>query len=156
MDAVMLNKDLARSLIEELTPHMNVGERITKVSLASRILGSLKFFAQGSYQISVGNESKVGIIGCVDGTHVAIVTPVHDEHLYYNRKRYHSKNVQIICDANLQIINVNANFGGASHDAFIWQNSAIKQHLQENYQGGDRVTITHGYLAIVVTRKNLG
>lgn len=39
---------------------------------------------------------------------------------------------------NLLILNVNANFGGASHDAFIWRNSGIKQHMEENYAGGDQ------------------
>lgn len=38
-----------------------------------------------------------GIIGAVDGTHVAIVKPTGDvEHAYYNRKMFHSKNVLIV------------------------------------------------------------
>lgn len=40
-------------------------------------------------------------IGCVDGTHVAILKPVQDAHNYLNRKGYYSLNVQIICDADL-------------------------------------------------------
>lgn len=78
-----------------------------------------------------------GVIGCIDGTHVAITPSQNDEHLYFNRKRYHSKNVQIICDANLMILNVNANYGGATHDSFIWRNSNIRRHL-EQYNQHDR------------------
>lgn len=182
-----LSKELVQNLIEQLTPHMNIGARGTKISIFLRVLAALRFFAQGSYQKCVGNEANVamaqqtfsrtltevcqameaiafqwvhfpltqaekeerklkfmeqfgfpGTIGCIDGTHIAITQPNEDEHLYFNRKQYHSKNVQIICDENLLILNVNANFGGASHDAFIWRNSGIKQHMEENYAGGDQ------------------
>ncbi|XP_063926408.1 putative nuclease HARBI1 [Zophobas morio] len=42
-----------------------------------------------------------GVIGCVDCTHVAIVPPksndaVYPEHIYVNRKNYHSINVQLV------------------------------------------------------------
>jgi hypothetical protein len=33
-------------------------------------------------------------IGCVDGTHVGC-TPKEEEHLYINRKNFHSINVQV-------------------------------------------------------------
>jgi hypothetical protein len=44
-------------------------------------------------------------IGCIDGTHtsIRIKSPSVDEHLYVNRKSYHSINVQAVCDANLFI-----------------------------------------------------
>lgn len=39
-----------------------------------------------------------GVIGCVDGTHVKIFKPRLDvQHLYYNRKGYHSLNVMVVC-----------------------------------------------------------
>lgn len=182
-----LNKEQYVNLVEELTPFLSVGQRSTKLSIETRVLAALRFFATGSYQKGVGEEHKIamsqqavsntisevataiefiaprwikfptneqrkqetkfqfmerfgfpGVLGAVDGTHVAIVRPAEDEHLYFNRKRYHSKNVQIICGANLEILNVNANFGGASHDAFIWRNSAVCRFLEENYLRGDR------------------
>jgi len=37
-----------------------------------------------------------GIIGVIDGTQVRISEPEEDEHIYFNRKGYHSKNIQII------------------------------------------------------------
>lgn len=156
-----LSRELTRTLIEQLTPHMNAGVRRTKVTIAGRILGALRFFAQGSYQRSVGNERDValaqqtmskaltivceaietiaplwikfptapeekerkkndfmrafqfpGVIGCIDGTHVAICQTKEDEHLYFNRKGYHSKNVQITCDSDLLILNVFCKFWG--------------------------------------------
>lgn len=38
------------------------------------------------------------VIGCVDCTHVRIQAPHENENNYVNRKRYHSINVQGICD----------------------------------------------------------
>lgn len=126
-----------QTLVNELTPHIQEGQRSTKLSAGTRILAALRFFATGSYQRGIGEEGNIGIcqqsisntlaeictaieeiaprwikfpdtedrkqevklqfmdrfnfpgvIGVVDGTHVAILQPVEDEHLYLNRKRY--------------------------------------------------------------------
>uniref|UniRef100_A0A6P7GV77 Nuclease HARBI1 n=1 Tax=Diabrotica virgifera virgifera TaxID=50390 RepID=A0A6P7GV77_DIAVI len=73
-----------------------------------------------------------GVIGVIDCTHVAIVPPSrgNEEHLYVNRKRYHSINVQLICDSNYRIMNVNARYPGATHDAFIWNQSNYQNVLR--------------------------
>lgn len=71
-----------------------------------------------------------GIIGVVDGTHISILKPNVEEYNFINRKGFHSINAQIICDHNLKIINVFANYGGATHDSFIWRNSAVDQYLR--------------------------
>ncbi|XP_066588155.1 putative nuclease HARBI1 [Prorops nasuta] len=85
-----------------------------------------------------------GVIGCIDCTHVAIFPPpkedpLYPEHIYINRKGYHSINVQlcssnritIICDSSLKIINVNAKFPGSTHDSHIWNNSNILPLMQD-------------------------
>jgi hypothetical protein len=113
----------------------------------SEIAVALQTIAHGWIQFPVTEESRQavqmefmekfgfpGIIGAIDGTHVAILQPVQDEHLYFNRKGFHSKNVQIICDANLLILNVNANFGGSAHDSFIWRNPGEHETLEGLYQ----------------------
>ncbi|XP_054741540.1 putative nuclease HARBI1 [Anastrepha obliqua] len=38
------------------------------------------------------------VVGCVDGTHVKIIAPSENSHLYYNRKGYYSLNVMLVCD----------------------------------------------------------
>lgn len=81
-----------------------------------------------------------GTIGAIDCTHVRILSPKTEEHAYLNRKGYHSINVQLICDTNLFILNVNSSFPGSCHDSYIWRQSAIHTHLQNNYQVGDRNT----------------
>ncbi|XP_037962511.2 putative nuclease HARBI1 [Plutella xylostella] len=71
-----------------------------------------------------------GVLGCVDGTHVAIVRPSQHEERYFCRKHYHSLNVQLICDANMYIYSVDASYGGATHDSFIWNQHPVKQYLE--------------------------
>ncbi|XP_031348432.1 putative nuclease HARBI1 [Photinus pyralis] len=74
-----------------------------------------------------------GVIGCVDGTHVAILKPRVDAHNFLNRKGYYSLNVQIICDAELKILSINANYPGSNHDSFIWRQSRIRHFLLQQY-----------------------
>ncbi|CAK1580470.1 unnamed protein product [Parnassius mnemosyne] len=80
-----------------------------------------------------------GCLGCIDSTHVAMIRPTEHEERFFNRKHYHSRNVQIICDSDLNIINIDASFGGATHDAHIWKNSQISQHVQELHNRGEAV-----------------
>ena len=51
--------------------------------------------------IKAGFFAKAGfpsVIGCIDCTHIRIQAPYINENNYVNRKRYHSINVQGICD----------------------------------------------------------
>ncbi|CAH2101936.1 unnamed protein product [Euphydryas editha] len=81
-----------------------------------------------------------GVVGCIDCTHVAIHSPPNDQHyeesIYVNRKGYHSINTQLICDANLCIINVNALFPGSSHDSFIWNQSKVSEIMEQLHRHG--------------------
>lgn len=80
-----------------------------------------------------------GVIGCIDCTHVAIVPPAatqYDEKSYINRKHYHSINTQLICDANLKILNVNARFPGGTHDCHIWNNSNVLTFMEHLHRIG--------------------
>lgn len=51
-----LSRALAHQLIIDLTPHMAVGIRAGKIPIEIRILGALRFFAQGSYQKTIGDD----------------------------------------------------------------------------------------------------
>lgn len=44
-----------------------------------------------------------------------------------------------VCDSNLKIRNVNAKFGGATHDSFIWASSSIESFLRALHQSGEQV-----------------
>lgn len=68
-----------------------------------------------------------GIIGALDGCHIALFHPpaVSNGYLYFNRKRFYSINTLFVCDANLRISYVNANFPGSVHDSAVWSTSEI-------------------------------
>lgn len=69
------------------------------------------------------------VIGAIDCTHIPLIPPSHNEHLYRNRKHTHSINVQVVCDAKQIITNVVAKYPGSSHDSFIFCNSSIHRKL---------------------------
>ncbi|XP_062557486.1 putative nuclease HARBI1 [Armigeres subalbatus] len=79
-----------------------------------------------------------GVIGCIDGTHISIIPPARDKHLYYNRKGFHSLNVLLVCDNNLMIRYLDANHPGSSHDSFVWNGSSLNQLLFQKYNNGER------------------
>ena len=102
-----------------------------------RNIAEKNILKQGFYEIA-GFPS---VIGCIDCTHVRIKTPNENEMDYVNRKSFHSINVQAITDHHCCFINVEARWPGSTHDSFIFRNSAVKQHLDEN-----NVTIEQGLI----------
>ncbi|XP_028142516.1 putative nuclease HARBI1 [Diabrotica virgifera virgifera] len=183
-----LSKGMVQELVEMVSPFMLPQSRGSALSITTRVLAALRFYASGSHQeitgtnhyISISQAStsraivevtnalnrpeilnhKVkfprtqherealrtrffdlygfpGILGIIDCTHVAIVAPKdpnHPEHIYVNRKNYHSLNVQLVCDHDLKILNVNSRFPGSSHDAFIWAQSPISTYMENCYR----------------------
>lgn len=80
--------------------------------------GELRNIMQGFHDIA----NFPNIVGTIDGTHVLIKSPSVEEHLYVNKKNYHSINLQGVCDYNWKFLNVVVRWPGGTHDAFIWVN----------------------------------
>ena len=80
------------------------------------------------------NERWPSIVGLIDGTQIPLYTPFHpaDEAVYVNRKGFHAINVQIVCDRNLKIFNLDAGFPGSCHDAYILRNSHVWERFESN------------------------
>ena len=74
-------------------------------------------------------------IGAIDCTHVALQPPRDTEHLFRNRKHWHSINVQVIVDAHGLIWHVRAKHPGSSHDSFIYRQSDIPMEFDQNVYG---------------------
>ncbi|XP_036145512.1 putative nuclease HARBI1 [Monomorium pharaonis] len=74
-----------------------------------------------------------GVIGAIDGSHIAIFPPQNErEHLFINRKLYHSLNIMIVSSYNGEILAVNAQHGGRTHDSRAFRSSNLFHHLESN------------------------
>ncbi|XP_052251991.1 putative nuclease HARBI1 isoform X1 [Dreissena polymorpha] len=71
------------------------------------------------------------VIGCIDGTHVRILSPGSPA---VNRKNFHSINVQVTCDSRGLITSINAAWPGAAHDAHVFRSSAIGTYLDRHHR----------------------
>ncbi|CAI6373074.1 unnamed protein product [Macrosiphum euphorbiae] len=113
--------------ISEVVTALNLPEIFNAWVKFPKNINELNDIRNGFYR----NTGFPGVVGCIDCTHVAITPPStnlnlnenqHPEYIYVNRKGYHSINVQLICDSNLKILNVNALFPGNTHDTHVWNN----------------------------------
>lgn len=66
-----------------------------------------------------------GVVGLIDGTHISIRAPIEEPDAYINRKKFHSLNVQVICDENMVFIDILAGWPGSVHDSRILRNSTV-------------------------------
>lgn len=68
-----------------------------------------------------------GVIGCIDGSHIRINRPRHDEEVYVNRKGYHSLLLQGVVDERKMFIDVFCGEPGSLHDARLLRKSELFQ-----------------------------
>lgn len=73
------------------------------------------------------------VIGAIDGSHIRVQSPGgRAAETFRNRKGYFSFNVQVICDAHLNIMDVVARWPGSAHDSHIFNNSLVRARLENN------------------------
>ncbi|KAK3920899.1 Putative nuclease, partial [Frankliniella fusca] len=75
------------------------------------------------------------VLGLIDGFLVRLSNLPHnrERQSFYCRKGYLALNNQIICDADLRILNVDARFSGSVTDRQIWNASAAREVVEEAY-----------------------
>lgn len=129
------------------TSQRSVSKAITEVCFQILKLGQqyIKFPTTEQERISnfLGFYAMAGlpkILGVVDGTHVGMIRPRKDEHIFVNRKGYHSINCQVVVDHKLNFIDVVAKWPGSTHDSFMFKNSSLCQRLT-NGEGDDGVLL---------------
>ena len=67
----------------------------------------------------------LGLVGCIEGTHIRILAPHTNPTDFINRKNYYSINVQVICDEKLRITYLVAKCPGSAQDSWILQQSKV-------------------------------
>lgn len=70
------------------------------------------------------------VIGAIDGTHIPIKAPIENEHIYVNRKGFHSLNLQVVCNAEQIITSFSVKYPGSTHDSFIWSFCPLRDRFQ--------------------------
>ncbi|XP_053616898.1 putative nuclease HARBI1 [Plodia interpunctella] len=129
-----LGQTTVSKYITEVTNALNNRNILSKfikfpTNRAERDIIRQKFYTQYGFP---------GVLGCIDGSHFHIFSPPKDvEHLFFCRKHYYSLNVQMVCDSDGRILNINSRYGGATHDAFIWENSAVNEFMQRLDQSNE-------------------
>ena len=61
----------------------------------------------------------------VDGTHVPIQPPKEVQVSYYNRKRFHSMNNQVVVAIDRTFVDVSIGYSGSTHDARMFRMSRL-------------------------------
>ena len=65
------------------------------------------------------------VTGCIDGTRVRIKAPIINEHEFVDRAGKHSINIQMVCDADLKLINCVVKYPESVHDSRVLQESSV-------------------------------
>ncbi|XP_065280214.1 putative nuclease HARBI1 [Dermacentor albipictus] len=116
-----------------------VSECVRRVAEAVVIAGARKWvqFPKAAEEKAAVKEGFLrrgaipGVIGCVDGSLVAIVAP-KGEHkaAFMCRKGYYALNCMFICDADKKILAVDPLRPGSDHDAFVWRTTWLRRRFQ--------------------------
>ncbi|XP_036138685.1 putative nuclease HARBI1 isoform X1 [Monomorium pharaonis] len=127
----MSQTSLSRSLHATVNALNNVMNNWIRFPVTADRIEEIK---QGLFR----NGGFPGVIGAIDGTHVAIFPPEAErEHLFINRKLYHSLNVLMICNSECEILAVNSAHGGRTHDARVLRSSRIFAYLERRHREGE-------------------
>lgn len=87
-----------------------------------------------------------GVVGCIDGTHVKIISPAESQkHLYYNRKGYYSLNVMIVSE--------NYNFKDSALKLFLLRSVIIECESHTLMPGIQELVTTLSSGMLVASKK---
>lgn len=102
------------------------------------------------------------VIGCINGTHIPIQSPGgYNAELFLNRKRYFCINEQVVCDADLKIIDIASRWPGSTQDSTIFNDSYIHSQLEAKELGsgyllGDNAYPCRPYLMTSIANRATG
>lgn len=71
-----------------------------------------------------------GVIGVIDGTHIAIRPPKQDPENYINRKGFHSVIIQAVVDDSRSFTDIYVGWPGSVHDARVFRRSPLFENLE--------------------------
>ncbi|CAM5083473.1 unnamed protein product [Natator depressus] len=126
---------------------MQVANTITELLLS-------KVVTLGNVQVILDGFAAMGFPNCggaIDGTHIPILGPDHQDSQYINRKGYFSMVLQALVDHKGCFTNINVGWLGKVHDARIFRNSGLFKWLQEGiYFPDQKITVGDVEMPIVI------
>ena len=78
-----------------------------------------------------GSAAFSRVVGAIDGCHIRLKPPAEDAACYFNRKLFHSIQLQAICDDSCKFLDVCVGYPGSVHDARVLKNSPI--YYEQSY-----------------------
>ncbi|XP_037529410.2 putative nuclease HARBI1 [Rhipicephalus sanguineus] len=72
-----------------------------------------------------------GVVGAVDGCHIAMKAPEIEQDAYYNRKGFYSVIVQGCCDSNMTFTHVHTGSSGRMHDSKVFSASGLDRIIEQ-------------------------
>lgn len=92
----------------------------------------------------------LGIIGCIDGSHIPIPAPKEYPNSYVNRKKFHSVLLQGVCDEKMRFIDCYAGEAGSIHDSCLFRRSSLFRKISNSmliiyiaYCTNNIITVSH-------------
>ncbi len=76
------------------------------------------------------NKGLPHCVGAIDGTHIPIKAPYDNPEQYVNRKKFHSVQLQGVCDADRFFTDVYCAYPWSVHDAHVLPNSPLYQDAE--------------------------
>ncbi|KAL0153332.1 hypothetical protein M9458_051370, partial [Cirrhinus mrigala] len=84
----------------------------------------LEAVGAGFAQLS-GSPAFSRAVGAIDGCHIRMKPPANTSHCYYNRKLFHSIQLQAITDHRGKFLDIFVGYPGSVHDARVLRNSPV-------------------------------
>ncbi|KAM7299027.1 hypothetical protein ISCGN_019594 [Ixodes scapularis] len=77
-----------------------------------------------------------GVIGCVDGTMIAIVGPSQNDPTvtkaaYWCRKQFYALNAMEVCNADYRVVSIDPWYPGSVHNSFAWRYSWLRSNFEQ-------------------------
>ncbi|XP_056118293.1 uncharacterized protein LOC130095554 [Rhinichthys klamathensis goyatoka] len=72
-----------------------------------------------------GSAAFAKVVGSIDGCHIRVKPPSTDAQCYYNRKFFHSVQMQAVCDHQCQFLDIFVGYPGSVHDSRVLKNSPL-------------------------------
>ena len=80
----------------------------------------------------LGRRGLQGVIGAIDGSHVAIKAPGTHQDVYINKKGFHSVVLQAVCDHRMLFTDCFVGYPGSTHGARVLKNSDLFDRVGES------------------------